>query len=390
MATFQPAVGQHVFLSREGFVSLVNLLRDEGYTVIGPTVAQGVIALREIESAEQLANGVRDEQRRGSYRLMPASGDLQFQFVVGADSPKRYLFPPSHRIFKVRAEDGRLVFTAGPPQPPKMAMVGIRPCELAGIQVSDRVFTGRSRCETDSYYTRARAMMMTVVVNCTRPGGNCFCSSMGTGPSAKEGFDLALTELRGGFLMKVGSARGAQISGRLDIREPSPAEMELADLRLELARERMEKSLNTSGIVELLAKNLEHPRYAETARRCLGCGNCTMVCPTCFCSSVVDSSDVAGGEMGRTRLWESCFTHQFSYTTAGPIRPSIRARYRHWLRHKLATYWEQFGCSGCVGCGRCITWCPVGIDLTEEVEAIRATAAPAGAEPKHKKESEVA
>lgn len=77
--------------------------------------------------------------------------------------------------------------------------------------------------------------------------------------------------------------------------------------------------------------------------------------------------------MTRTRRWESCFTHQFSYTTAGPVRNTIRGRYRHWFRHKLSTWFDQFGCSGCIGCGRCITWCPVGIDITAEARQIQAS-----------------
>jgi ferredoxin len=159
----------------------------------------------------------------------------------------------------------------------------------------------------------------------------------------------------------------------LPVLEPSPAELELADLKMELASTRMGRIFDNRGSVELLDRNIEHVRWDKVAARCLSCGNCTMVCPTCFCSTVSDSSDLAVKRAARTRRWESCFTHQFSYTTIGPHRHTIRGRYRHWMRHKLGTWWEQFGVSGCVGCGRCITWCPVGIDLTEETAAIRSS-----------------
>lgn len=216
-----------------------------------------------------------------------------------------------------------------------------------------------------------RQQAMFIAVNCARPGGTCFCASWGTGPAATKGFDLAMTELGDGFVVEVGSKQGATLAGMLPVREATRAELELAELKLERARERMGRQFNAAAPRELLQQGVEDPEWEEVAQRCLSCGNCTMVCPTCFCSTVTDSTDLVGGRVTRTRQWESCFTHQFSYTVAGPERNTIWGRYRHWLRHKLCTWWEQFGSSGCVGCGRCITWCPVGIDLTKEVERIR-------------------
>ena len=205
MSKLQPAVGQYVFLPREGMTELVSILRAEGYTVVGPTVQEGVVSLRPIESADQLARGVRDEHGHGHYRLINQESDLQFAYVVGADSPKRYVFPPSLDLFQMHVANGEFMFDAGPPKPPKLAMLAMRPCDLAAIQVQDRVFSSPSRCESDPYYTQTRQQMLVIAVNCTHPGGNCFCASMGTGPGREGGFDLALTELRGGFLVKVGS-----------------------------------------------------------------------------------------------------------------------------------------------------------------------------------------
>jgi ferredoxin len=135
----------------------------------------------------------------------------------------------------------------------------------------------------------------------------------------------------------------------------------------------MGRALDTSDLKGLLYGNLEHPRWDEVSQRCLTCGNCTLVCPTCFCSTVEDVTDLSGTETERTRRWDSCFSLDHSYIHGGSVRDSGRARYRQWMTHKLATWFDQFGSSGCVGCGRCITWCPVGIDITEEVRAIRAS-----------------
>lgn len=371
MPKLQPAVGQHGVLPKEGLANLLRTLRQDGYTVIGPTVERDVIVLQPISSTEQLARGLRDQQQPGVYRLKPADPDLFFQYVVGPHGPKRYLFPPIQQLFALHVRQSDFVFDSGPPQPPKLAFVGLRPCELAAMASMDRVFAGQSRCESDVYYLQARKQMFIVAVNCTHPAGTCFCASMNTGPQAREGFDLALTEMRGAFLVRVGSARGAQVAASLELQTPTAAEIELAELKLEQAREHMGRKLDRDEARHLLEQNIEHPHWDEVAKRCLACGNCTMVCPTCFCSSVSDANDLTGGGVSRTRLWESCYTHQFSYTTAGPVRSTIRARYRHWLRHKLCTMWDQFGVSGCVGCGRCITWCPVGIDLTQEIVALR-------------------
>ncbi len=129
--------------------------------------------------------------------------------------------------------------------------------------------------------------------------------------------------------------------------------------------------MDTENLRDLLLSNLEHPRWDDVAQRCLSCTNCTMVCPTCFCASVSEVSDLTGDQVQRVRQWESCFNIDFSYTAGGTVRGDTRSRYRQWLTHKLASWHDQFETSGCVGCGRCITWCPVGIDLTEEVAAIR-------------------
>ncbi len=372
MSRLQPAVGQHVFLSKSEFAQLIAVLKAEGYSVIGPRMEAGMIVMREVSAAEDLARGVRDEQSPGRYQLVPGHPDMLFEYVVGMHSPKGHVFPPMHPIFRMRVDgQGQFAVDAGPPQPPRLALIGVRPCDVAALQVLDRVLTGGSRCEIDAYYLRARQQMLIVAVNCSTPGSNCFCASMGTGPEAGEGCDLALTELRAGFVMKVGSARGAQLAAQLEVREPAPAELELAELRMERAREHMGRKLDTTGLKALLEQTVEHPHWDEIAKRCLSCGNCTMVCPTCACSSVVDANDLTGGGVTRTRVWDCCYTHQFSYTTAGPVRHSVKARHRHWLRHKLCTFVDQYDVMGCVGCGRCITWCPVGIDLTEEVAEIR-------------------
>lgn len=364
-----------VFLPHAALGDLVQQLRAQGYTVIARVVRDGVACFAPIQSAGELAKGLRDEQAGGHYRLVPGDAGLLFEHVVGPDGPKGYLFPPSQELLSFHVEGESFVLDTATPQVQKLAFLGIRPCELAAIRIQDKVFgledTRPMRCESEVYYAESRRQAVTIVANCVRPGGTCFCVSMGTGPEATEGFDLAMTELRDGFVMTIGSQTGTDLLTGLPTRPPSSTELELAELKMSQAREHMGRALDTAGLPDLLRQTIEHPYWDEVATRCLSCGNCTLVCPTCFCSTVQDSSDLKGVQATRTRQWESCFTHQFSYMTAGPARHTIRGRYRHWLRHKLGTWHEQFGCSGCVGCGRCITWCPVGIDLTREAARLR-------------------
>lgn len=364
------------FLPKDQLDALVGALRERGYMVIAPVIVEGVIMLRPITSADKIARGVRDEQEGGRYRLHDSDPDFYFQYVVGPDSPKRFFFPPQQRLFSLHIEGERFVLDQGRPQAPKLAFIGVRGCELAAIGVQDRTFgieehQGTFRCESEDYYQQAREQSFMVAVNCTRPGETCFCTSWNSGPEATEGYDLSITELKAGFVIRAGSDEGEQLLRELPVIETTDEQLEVEDLKLKDSADHMGRRFDPTGVKELLDQSIEHPHWDEVAQRCLSCGNCTMVCPTCFCSTVVDSNDLATNQVTRTREWESCFTQEFSYTTGGPERRSTRAQYRHWLRHKLCTWWDQFDMSGCTGCGRCITWCPVGIDLTQEVEAIR-------------------
>jgi ferredoxin len=175
-------------------------------------------------------------------------------------------------------------------------------------------------------------------------------------------------------VIDVATDAGRAIVERVAWRAVQSEDSDAAERLVDDAAGRMGRAMPQDGIRDLLMTNLEHPRWQAVADRCLGCANCTMACPTCFCTNVDDTTDLSGEVATRTRRWDSCFTADFAYVHGGSARPSLRARYRQWLTHKLATWHDQFGSSGCVGCGRCMTWCPVAIDITEEVAAIRATA----------------
>jgi sulfhydrogenase subunit beta (sulfur reductase) len=353
--------------------ALLDALRERGYRIVGPTVRDGAIVLDEIERAADLPVGWTDEHEGGRYRLRRREDAALFGHATGPHSWKRWLHPPA--LVRWRARREKSGFSAEPDAtpPPSFAFVGVRACELSAILVQDRVFIGGPF--VDPAYRGRREAAFVLAVNCTSPSGTCFCASMRAGPRAPAGFDLALTERveagRHELLLEVGSERGAAVAECLPHRAAEASDLEAAAAAVENAATRMGRVLDGDGLQELLYRRYEDPNWDEVAKRCLGCANCTMVCPTCFCATVEDATDLQGSATERRRVWDSCFSQEFSYVHGGSVRTSAGARYRQWITHKLATWHEQFGVSGCVGCGRCITWCPVGIDITAEARAVR-------------------
>lgn len=352
---------------------LFDALHARGYSTIGPYIEQNVIVYSEIRTVAELPIGWTDVQEGGAYRLERRDDAALFGYTVGPHSWKRFLSPPLRMLWRARKTPEGFEFLDDSAPPPRYAFIGVRACELHAIQRLDAIYTGGGVIDDD--YQARRSAAFIVAVNCGKAGATCFCASLDSGPAVGPGYDLALTELLDGehrFVVAVGSPRGAEVLAELPHRTATEGEIELAEAVVAQAASQMGRTLETTGLQELLYRNIEHPHWDKVAERCLTCGNCTMVCPTCFCFTIEDTTDLAGQTAERWRRTDSCFSTAFSFISSGSIRTSAKARYRQWLVHKLAAWQEQFGSIGCVGCGRCITWCPVGIDLTAEVAALRA------------------
>lgn len=364
-------------LRRADLDRLLGELRSDGHRLIGPVHRDGAIVYDEIACTADLPEGWTDVQAAGRYRTERRDDLALFGFAVGPHSWKKFLHVARLTLFRTEHHEGRLRIIDGTPDtaPGKLALLGVRACELAAIAVQDRVLL--EGAGVDPHYARRRAAVFIIAVECGTPGGTCFCTSMGTGPRVERGYDLALTELidetGSRFVARPGSEQGQALLERLGVDAASAGDTTAADAVPARTAARIGRTLEVKGLRDILVSNPEHPRWEEVAARCLACGNCTMVCPTCFCTTIEDTSSLDGARAERTRAWDSCFTLDYSYLHGGSVRTSVRGRYRQWMTHKLATWIDQFGTSGCVGCGRCITWCPTGIDITEEAAAIRAS-----------------
>jgi sulfhydrogenase subunit beta (sulfur reductase) len=360
-------------LDRQHFDQLFHSLQANGYEVVGPTLQDGAIAYVPLDSPDALPSGWTDEQDGGVYRIRKREDAALFGYSVAPQSWKKFLFLPTLRLWEARYDDELFRVSSPEVDIRKRAFLGVRSCEIKAIEIQDRILIDGPY--PDTMYSELRRNALIVAVQSCKSGGTCFCVSMDAGPRVTRSFDILLTELtdsgRHRFLVQTGSENGARILQNLPLQPASNADIESADRLMRETATRMGRVLDQTGIKELLYRNYEHPRWLEVSRRCLTCTNCTLVCPTCFCMNVEDVTDLSGGKAERWRRWDSCFTLEHSSIHGGCVRCSGISRYRQWMTHKLATWIDQFGTSGCVGCGRCITWCPVGIDITEEARAMQ-------------------
>ena len=356
-----------------GLDALLKNLKEMGYKLIGPKVSGSAILYDEISSIDDLPRGRGDEQAPGRYRLRDRGDQMLFGYTSALYSWRRFLHPPMREIYAARrTKRGDFELEPKEIEVEKLALIGVRACELKALKLLDKVFLQEEYL--DPYYNALRKNSFIIAVNCIEPGGTCFCTTMKTGPRVDDGYDLALTEIiQDGdhyFILEVGSDAGSEAVKEIPSREALESEKELAERLVRGAETAMKKRFDLERVKEALEKRLKDPMWDEIVKECLMCGNCTQVCPTCFCTTTEDYTDLRGEKAWRIRRWDSCVTLDFSYIVGGPVRESPSARYRHWLMHKFANWIEQFGEFGCVGCGRCITWCPVGIDITEIISKV--------------------
>lgn len=362
-----------VIIDRRQLPKLLGQITGKGYKLLGPIVRDGAIVYDEFSADSDLPTGWSDTQSGGSYRLEKTDSKRVFGFTIGQQSWKSFFYSPTLKYWTAKKENGEIEIEVVNSDSPKQALIGVRGCELAALAIHDKVLMEDQY--KDPHYAALRENSLIVAVNCAKACGTCFCDSMNTGPKVQTGYDLALTEVIDGgqhyFIVDVGSMKGTQIIQGMETQAATSEHETIIDKMMEQTKSQMKVHLDTTNLKEIIWRNFDNQQWDAVDKRCLACSNCTMVCPTCFCISVEENTDLTGTKAERIRHWDSCFRLDFSYIFGGSIRPSTKSRYRQWLTHKLSSWVDQFGTFGCVGCGRCITWCPVGINIAEEATAIR-------------------
>lgn len=335
------------------------------FEVIGPTLRDGAIGLAPLRGVADLPQGWTHDTGPGRYELRRRPDAAYFGYVVSSASAKRWVHPVRELLWKTTATDEGVSVSGVQSHPARLALVGLRGCDVSGLAVLGGVLGG------DTRFAARRDALLVVAVDCVESASTCFCASMGTGPGVDSGFDIALTELlepEHVFVVRIGSERGGDLLAVLDLEAATAAEIEAVQAGTSAAAASQTRRVIPQGARRVLERSVESARWSELDERCLACGNCTLVCPTCFCVTVEASTSLDGSQTQYERRWDSCFSSDFSYMHGGPVRRSRGARYRQWITHKLSSWYPQFGQSGCVGCGRCITYCPVGIDIVAEAQ----------------------
>lgn len=350
-------------LGVDDIVTIVDRLTADGHRVIAPVARDGVMMLAEIDHADQLPTGWHDDQDAGYYRTRRAPGDRSwFSHTVPSQPWKRYLLPERTLIVRTRRTDAGWAVEEPASSCRPLTFFGVRSCDLHAISRLDKVLGD------DAAYQARRAGLVVVAVACTTSSRACFCASMGTGPQPDVLADIVLTETAEGVLARPVSANGVELLRGLGD-QASVATVAAATEAVASAAKAQVRALPADHR-RLLPSPSDDDAWVALAERCVSCGNCTNVCPTCFCTTTEDRTTLAGDEAERWQRWDTCFSLEFSHMHGGgPVRSSASSRYRQWLLHKLDTWHDQYGDSGCVGCGRCIVWCPTGIDLTAAVTA---------------------
>jgi ferredoxin len=304
----------------------------------------------------QLAEGV------SVFRKIDQPEEVHLTQLVPQKSAKEVFFPQSEVMFRYETVEHREPILSEQRIERERVLLGARPCDIEAISILEKVFAGEDY--TDVYFLEKRRKTTIVTLSCNHPLTTCFCSSTGGGPFRRDGSDLFLTDLGESYLVELLTEKGMAFSKNRFFREAGSKDFDLLKELEEKASKKAEASIPVEGIEKRLDLMVESPFWDRIHEKCIGCGVCTFLCPTCHCFDITDEAVNLKGQ--RVRNWDSCLFPIYSLETSGHNpRPTGRERTRQRLMHKFNYYPKNFDRVACVGCGRCILYCPVHFDIRE-------------------------
>jgi sulfhydrogenase subunit beta (sulfur reductase) len=280
-------------------------------------------------------------------------------------SARGLLFPQCETMFRFETNQPGKAETTAEPEP--QVILGLRPCDAAGIAVLDKFFAGQG--ETDTYYQRRRERTTLVGLSCSAPADTCFCSAVGGSPTGIRGLDLLLTDLGGKYLAEPFTDNGAALVKGMP--EASAPDLKKKDELAGKASAAIAERIDTKKLKGLLDAADGNQVWEDLSLPCVNCGACTFVCPTCHCFDITD--ETRKGKGARIRVWDTCQSCSYSQHASGHNpRQTSASRFRNRAMDKFKYTVDQVGEVSCVGCGRCIRECPASIDIRETVEKLMA------------------
>lgn len=343
--------------------SLIQAIPEE-YRVIGPKKENYSLNLGELKNPRDLALGYISEEDRGIYRLYKEEGSMSIDRARYMNHPKYFTHLPTEELYRTKKTNGSFEVEEPEMDKRKLAFVLIKSCDISALHCMDRVFDQKYK---DPSYNATREDTLIIGANCFHPGKNCFCTTFNAGPTTDKGFDLQLSDFGDKYMVEVGTEKGAELLSQIPSHPAGADDLQKKEMMTERSKRLMFKAFDIKKGVKTLNENYEHPYWDELKNDCFSCTNCISVCPLCFCYEVSDESNVTRTESRRVRKWDACQDLNFAGIHGANFREDRAARLKHWVNHKIHWQHDQYGCSGCTGCSRCITWCPIGIDITEPV-----------------------
>ena len=323
---------------------------------------QHLIDTYDLFAPVQLAEGV------SVYKKIDHPQEVDLSHSNSRKPAKEVLFPQSEVLLRYEKVENQNRVTSTEQVKKQRILLGARPCDIQAISILDPVFMGKDY--TDVYYLKKRETTLIMGFACGQPHSTCFCSSVGGGPFIRTGSDLFFIDLGDAYLIEFVTERGEALRGNPLLKEADPKDLSLAQGIEKKAQEKLDATLPIEGIEKGLDRITEGPFWDRIHEKCIGCGVCTFLCPTCHCFDIADEAVNNKGQ--RVRNWDSCLSPLYSLETSGHNpRPTGRERTRQRIMHKFNYYPKIFHRIACVGCGRCIAYCPVNFDIRQTIREVQ-------------------